>query len=387
MQCGGHGGPLVIALLYDELVAKGHTEQDILIEGNKGSGGPQRDRPLGEENLNRLLAWLLQWRRGLLSRGQGDERPAGGGHAELRDHDDRPEPRGDRQVRFALAYNGSEGTAKSSKKRVWIVVESLWLGECGDASDEEFGELELSCERSFARAGGVSRTARNAPAKVREILGDSIIAEQSGALPPFDGGVGTLVEDWIEQNLCGYLRDSASKQNAGVYGKWRAWAKRQGWPTEYLNKADRTEENEDKLLGFLGYLGWLGCSVATIKQAVFAIKGGHKRHGHGDPTERMYRLWMLVGALDCRSPKKPRRLGVTPDMLKWIGRELANDGQSGSEAFDGAMLWSALLTAWFYMLRAKEYCDSNGVDYMMILRGADLKFVQNADGEDGEVVE
>ena len=25
-------------------------------------------------------------------------------------------------------------------------------------------------------------------------------------------------------------------------------------------------------------------------------------------------------------------------------------------------------TAWFFMLRAQEYCESNGVDYAMILR-------------------
>ena len=39
---------------------------------------------------------------------------------------------------------------------------------------------------------------------------------------------------------------------------------------------------------------------------------------------------------------------------------------------DCRMLKAALLTAWFYMLRAKEFADSSGVDPDMIVRGADV---------------
>ena len=120
--------------------------------------------------------------------------------------------------------------------------------------------------------------------------------------------------------------------------------------------------------------------MATLKQAVFAVKDGHKRAGQGDPTEHMHRLWMLLGALEKRSPKKPRRLGVTPEMLKWISQAMNGGGNDPTEDLDAAMLKSALLTAWYFMLRAKEYCDSNGVDYAMVLRGADLKFIEAEDG-------
>ena len=149
---------------------------------------------------------------------------------------------------------------------------------------------------------------------------------------------------------------------------------RQGWATEFLARANATEVNEDKLLGFLGYLGWLGASVATLKQAVFAVKDGHKRNGQGDPTERMFRLWMLLGALEKRAPKKPRRLGVTPSMMKWVRENIGpQPGATAEENFDALMVIAALNTAWFFMLRAKEYCESNGVDYAMIMRGVDFK--------------
>ena len=162
--------------------------------------------------------------------------------------------------------------------------------------------------------------------------------------------------------------------------KWRAWARRQGWRAEFLDKAFPAEDNEEKLLGFLGYLGWLGSSAATLKQAVFAIKDGRKRFGKGDPAERMWRLWMLLSALEKRSPKKARRLGVTPEMLKWIKGFLRDDRSDGGAGLDCAMLYAALTTAWFFMLRAKEYCNS-GVDYFMITRGCDIKFVLDVEGK------
>eukprot|EP00439_Symbiodinium_sp_Y106_P082751 s1513_g22.t1 len=162
----------------------------------------------------------------------------------------------------------------------------------------------------------------------------------------------------------------------------RHGARRQKWYTEFLNRVEPTEANENKLLGLLGYLGWLGASVATFKQAVleFAVKDAHKRNGQGDPTEKMFRLWMLLGALEKRAPKIPRRLGVAPGMLKWVSDQMPPEqARSAEELFDALMGMAALSTAWFFMLRVKEYCEPNGVDYAMVPRGADLKFEGSCD--------
>ena len=203
----------------------------------------------------------------------------------------------------------------------------------------------------------------------------AVVQDVIHGTPPFAGDVGPKVDEWIEENLRGYLAPSTTKQYSGIYGKWRAWARRQGWDSEFLNKAEKVEENEDKILGFLGYVGWLGASVATLKQAIFAIKDAHKRGGQGDPTDKMFRLWMLLNALEKRHPKKARRLGVTPEMLKWVADSLNLDDAGSGERFDAMMLLCAISTAWFFMLRAKEYCDSNGIDEAMIFRGTDVKFV------------
>ncbi|CAE7936392.1 unnamed protein product, partial [Symbiodinium necroappetens] len=219
---------------------------------------------------------------------------------------------------------------------------------------------EVEARRAAGRRGPLRRKS------AVQAEGAAYVELHEDQLKPFDGNTGAKVEDWIEENLTGYHADSTTKQYEGVYHKWRTWAARQGWATEFLDKSEATEANEDKLLGFLGYLGWLGSSVATLKQAVFAIKDGHKRGGQGDPLEKMFRLW----------------LGVTPEMMKWIARSLDPGPEaSAEEVFDAAMMVAAMMTAWFFMLRAKEYCESNGVDYAMVLRGADLKIEVDAEGQ------
>ena len=351
---------------FKELLDQGHSEQEILVDGNRATGGQVASALvvmsgfvvgharrkaggcgdyLGDENLAKILEWLGRWRRGFLPRGHlpSDERRAGGcGGDDLgQDH---------RRPRF-----------------IWAWIEDLLWGE----SSEEEGGASVD---SRTKAGG-KRGQRVATEAVSVAVGEAQVRDLPGDVCPFDGAVGARIDEWVEENLTGYLAESTTRQYSGVYGKWRAWARRQGWMTEHLDKSLPAEANEDKLLSFLGYLGWLGCSVATLKQAVFAVKDAHKRAGKGDPTERMFRLWMLLGALEKRSPKKPRRLGVTPAMLRWIADLVTQVSGDFADILDGAMLNGAVQTAWFFMLRAKEYSDSNGVDFMMIIRGVDIKFV------------
>ena len=121
----------------------------------------------------------------------------------------------------------------------------------------------------------------------------------------------------------------------------------------------------------------MGASANTLRQALFALKNAHKRAGRGDPTEKMHRVWILASAMDRRAVQKPRRLGVTPEMLQWLGRKVLDPLQErhGDPAYaDGAMVMAAMLVGWFFMLRAKEFADSNGIDEDMVTRGRDLRF-------------
>lgn len=46
--------------------------------------------------------------------------------------------------------------------------------------------------------------------------------------------------------------------------------------------------------------------MATLKQAVFAIKDAHKRATQFDSTVKMHRLWIVLNSLERTTVKKPR---------------------------------------------------------------------------------
>ena len=287
----------------------------------------------GAKAMSQILLWLRRWRRG-----------------EMR--------------RSAPAYAGGR------TRCVYLWVEAWWFEHFDD--DEDWEEC--------TRAGGRKR-------KVEDVVASAAVAKELTPPRPFRGDVGDRVEEWVEEHLAGDKASSTEKAYQGSWTKWRTWARRQGWISEYLNYKDDPVENENKVLAFVGYMGWLGASAATLKQAIFAIKDAHKRAGCGDPTEKMHRLWMLVNALERKAVRKPRRLGVTPQMLEWLGSVLVEpfpENSVDAAYADSVMVMASMVTAWFFMLRAKEYCDSNGVDYDMVLRGTDLRFTTDGKVEPGK---
>lgn len=292
----------------------------------------------GAEALAQILVWLRRWKRGELPRAEAG--PYAGGAKDAR--------------------------------QVWRWPEAWWLEQLDEDSEDDTG----------AYAGGKRKRT------CEQTVGEAVVSTQEIAQPmPFEGQVAARIEDWLEENLMGDKASSTERAYAGSWAKWQAWARRQGWESEYLNRKADPVENENKVMAFIGYLGWLGGSAATLKQAVFAIKDARKKAGAGDPTEKMHRLWILTNAMERRAIKKPRRLGVTPAMLEWLGQHLVDplENERGGGAYaDAVMVQAALVTAWFFMLRAKEYSDSNGVDDEMVLRGCDLRFSKDGRKEDGE---
>lgn len=236
--------------------------------------------------------------------------------------------------------------------------EAMWV----EALDDEHMYEEIGW-----KAGG-----RKPRCAVKQAAEANLVSGRHGQ--PFDGDIAGKVEDWLEANLSGDKAESTARAYAGMWAKWSAWAERQGWVSPYLHPKEDKIEKENKILAFLGYLGWLSFSSASLKQAVFALKDAHKRAGAGDPTEGLFRLWVLMNGLDRRAARKPRRLGVTPGMLQWIGKQFEEVPRGfGEERVDGLMVQAALVTAWFFMMRASEFCDSNGINLDNVMRGLDVK--------------
>ncbi|CAK9076517.1 unnamed protein product [Durusdinium trenchii] len=287
------------------------------------------------KTLGSLLQWLRKWRRGDFGRAPPN-RKAGGqevGH-------------------------------------VWFWGEELWLG----ALEFESGSFEGIEER---RCGG----RRKGP--VRPVVEDG--GRFVDLNPDFnqDMEIQAQIEEWLEAHLTGDKAESTQKAYLSAWNKWCDWSKRQGWLSPYLDHRGDPIQNENKVLGYLGYLGWLGTSAATMKQAVFAIKDAHKRAGHGDTTTKMHRLWIVLNSLEKHSVKRPRRLGVTVQMLKWLGKQFVAGAESfGELKVDCRMIQAALLTAWFFMLRAREFADSSGVDQEMVVRGQDISLTTQGQADE-----
>ena len=307
---------------------------EVLMEQQVRRAGMCAEKE-GPEALAQILVWLRRWRRGDF------ERRAGGFQEE-----------------------GDSGYVVNRWAEAW------WLSMLDESTEsEEEAEIQY-------KAGG--RRKKMTSQEVAEKVSSQFVTGVGLAVRPFHGEVGDRIEEWLEENMQGDKSPATEKAYASAWNKWKAWAKRQGWLSEYLDRSEDAVDRENRLLAYVGYLGWLGASVNTIRQSIFAIKLAHKRVGAGDITEGMHRVWILLGGLDRRSTsRRPRRLGVTQEMLQWLGEELVGRAEvSGrrSELADAAMAFAALSTAWFFMLRCKEFAESNGVDKDMILRGCDIRF-------------
>eukprot|EP00435_Cladocopium_sp_Y103_P012460 s1027_g3.t1 len=326
--CRATGGQTATNLLAG---AGALVSQQIVAEAGRAGAG--RD-DLGSDALAQILVWLRKWRRGDF--GRPTDRRAG-------------------------------GALEESSVCRW--AESWWINML---------EPEEMIEEDFDGYAGGRR--RKSTQEIAEQVAQQIVSNVGLQVRPFSGEVSERVEEWLEENMTGDKSAATEKAYAGAWAKWCAWARRKGWLSEYLSKSEDIVHRENKILSYVGYLGWLGCSVNTIRQAIFAIKTAHKRIGEGDITDGMHRVWILLGGLDRRNTsRKPRRLGVTQEMISWLGQHLVEPfrGQIGNTSYaDAVTVFAAISTAWFYMLRAKEYAESNGVDHDMIVRGCDVRFMR-----------
>eukprot|EP00435_Cladocopium_sp_Y103_P076192 s59_g80.t1 len=309
------------------------VSQQVVAEA--GRAGAAADET-GAGALAQILVWLRRWRRGDFGR-PADGRRAGGG------------------VEFAPLCR-------------W--AEAWWV--------EMLEPLETDEEHHDRYAGGRRRKSSQ---EIAEQVAKGIVDNVGLQIRPFSGEVSERVEEWLEENMTGDKSAATERAYAGAWSKWCAWARRQGWLSEYLSRGEDVVSRENTILSYVGYLGWLGCSVNTIRQAIFALKTAHKRICEGDITEGMHRVWILLGGLDRRNTaRKPRRLGVTQEMILWLGMHLVEPlrGREGNSSYaDAVTMFAAISTAWFYMLRAKEYAESNGIDYDMIVRGCDVRLMRN----------
>lgn len=196
----------------------------------------------GAEALAQILVWLRRWKRGELPRAEAG--PYAGGAKDAR--------------------------------QVWRWPEAWWLEQLDEDSEDDTG----------AYAGGKRKRT------CEQTVGEAVVSTQEIAQPmPFEGQVAARIEDWLEENLMGDKASSTERAYAGSWAKWQAWARRQGWESEYLNRKADPVENENKVMAFIGYLGCArrisGYPKAGSVRHQGCAQEGRSRRPHGKNASPM----------------------------------------------------------------------------------------------------
>ena len=190
---------------------------------------------------------------------------------------------------------------------------------------------------------------------------------------------GTAALDQIgTEAIMAKLADSTKRVYATGWKQWAIFNTGAQCPL-FLDGEGRSAraEDEQRLIRFVVFLHQiLGKSIGGIRQRLSAIRYAHIVAGFPDPLVGRPRLWAAVAGLQRWEGSPLRKLPVTPSMLRWLVRYLKGTGFSIT---DQMMVRGALLTGWFFMLRASELLpQSDGSDPInRALRPADITFYKD----------
>jgi len=243
------------------------------------------------------------------------------------------------------------------------------------------------CRGQDARCGGKLEAARTRAAQ-------SYVRNKGTAVgtDPL-GDVGEEIADLVADKLHGNLAPGTAKVYKMQWDRWKWWATCHKWDSFYLTGESKSEKiaDEEAILTYMGFLTWLGFSPGTVKQALFAVRDEHKRHGAGDPLQGADRVWILLATLGAGNPPRPRKLGATSEMMLWTtGKVLSSDAATTfaipqlEEPGNRLILDAAIKVGYFYLCRASEYVRSGAPDFGKIMRGADVRLRTGNSGNDGD---
>lgn len=200
----------------------------------------------GAEAMAQILLRPRKWKRGELRRNPPD---------------------------YGESFVKAGGGTEPSQQCIWRWAEAwAWWDQCLWEDDEETYPMDIDQETNGYYAWGRAKRTTD-PLKVAAAVGAQAV-HLTKSYAPFCGDV-ERVEEWLEENMTGDKSVATAKAYGGAWAKWCAWAKRQGWVDEFLNRNIGPIENENRVLAYVGYLGWLGASPNTIRQHIFAMKTVH----------------------------------------------------------------------------------------------------------------
>ena len=251
-----------------------------------------------------------------------------------------------------------------------------WGGPpCGTSRCGATAGLDPQAGGGDGGARRLRRRARSAAAaQGRQVqiafLGGPEAAQRRHAGPPVAGYTQERAD--LDRLQFEMVLDRLAESTRRSYGQgWRWWAlfcKRRGIDPYRVVQGSNREAEQAILLDFLTHLWKSGeRAPGTIKVYLSSVRAALLAAGCPDPTQNMPRLWMALDGLKKRYGSGRRKKPVSPRMLRRLFLHLdpANSAR-------GAILWGALLLAYFFLLRSSEYLCESPVPGQRGLRGSDV---------------
>ena len=313
--------------------------------------------PAEEAAWETTRRWLRAWASGTLSgpnKSVGNNRHAG-----------------------AMSDEVHKARRKSQAVRFKAIEEDLVRGPEPPPDAEEV-VLDQPGERAPKKRRKSPRTARKVESAA--LVKPLALGRARAALPMADHPIlgGEDYGGWLEGQKREALMQRLSEGTRSGYEtgwkQWQSFRSAQG-ESPWLEGRDREERhaNEEALLSFVVVLARvLFRTEGTIKQKLFAVRYAHLVVGFPDPLLHRARLWSTLAGLRRWQGPGGRKRPVTPRMLLWL-RDFLVD-RSGLGAADIAVVWCAIMIAFFFMLRASEYLVQPGRTWSLerVIRGMDL---------------
>ena len=179
------------------------------------------------------------------------------------------------------------------------------------------------------------------------------------------------------------LADGTRATYRGGWRSWLLWRQLRGDPPCLQGETrDERLADEDDLIRYVVHLyNTMGLRATTIRQRLFAIRYAHSLAGFGDVAADRRRLWTAMEGLKRWDGKARRKLPATPRMLRWLKDYLFNHGAEPHG--EAVVLWAALMTGYFFMLRASEYLVQPEKAWSLdrVVQGRDLQGLRDGTPE------
>ena len=197
-----------------------------------------------------------------------------------------------------------------------------------------------------------------------------VAGEGVRSLAPSSLDCRSKLEEAKMQLILDKLAEGTQKSYSVGWRWWCLFCKARGIEAYRTVNESTLSDEQHIVLDFVLHLAEHGGkAVGTIKQYLSAVRSQHLMAGFPDPTRPMLRVWMVLEGLKKRQGGPRRKRPATPRMLRWIRSKLDID-----KRHDDAMLWCAILMAFYFLLRSSEYVapDQSGADSGKGVRGMDL---------------